>query len=351
MELLLLLERECAVVSSVSDSDDADSWFRPHASEILKQVSLAEHASRVLSEMVGIIPPTRLIEYRLLVIAILGADISNYLHKSGGVRYHPVISAAWLRQFVGERLGQSERDAVSTAVWTHHIDISGSSPLCAPLRRAQMRARAAELDDISPNLPSLTRAWREIPVLSFQMKEENFLIPPTVRLTNVAQLDCSEIPLGWLDIGQFLKELDTIIDRCPPGDLALSTRKGPIYFAPHTLYRVFRRFALCSGWSSVLLYDSHPFERQRLMKALILKLYEANAILGEYPAQGFFSKIHVVQYRDGHCRTMPLIVFWGREFPLTLRRLALPKPGWLATIEKIWPIKVRGDADNEGGVP
>lgn len=342
--LLCQLDREGKCVSSViesSDPNDPDGWLKPDAFEALKQVTLTEHIALVIEEAAKIIPPTSLLLYRLLIIAALGSDISKTRDGQSSRNNHPLKSCIMTREILVGQISPPEVEAITLSIRTHHVDVVAEGRLCAALRLAHMRARAIELERIDLDLNTLAKSWDTIPILPLQVDHDSSMIWGA-HPTGGARLDCSEVDLGWLNIDSFLLELAEIIDRCPPGDFAISRRRGDIYFVPHTLYRVFRRFAIKAGWRKTLLYDGDPFERRRLLRRLILELYAAGALLGNFPEVGYFYLVHIISYGPGNYRERPLIPFTFSVFPDDVLKRGSIKPGWLAKVKRIWPLGEKG---------
>ncbi len=305
-ELLSLYDQKGGIIPSVSEPDekfDPDNLMKPAAFVLLKQYTLPEHVSRMLREAPGIIPPSKRIFYAPFILSILGCELARL---NGLPIYHPQYSAVLARQAIGNRLGISEKDIIATAISAYYVEVTSPGPLHAPLRNAYMAARISEIKDSDHDLDHLALMWKEIPLLSTTSQEYRDMVPHNYCLKDVSHLDITEIDLSWLNVSHFVASLDAFIERCQFGDLVVAN-KYVVYFAPHTMYRVFRRYALHAGWINVLIYDGHPFERQRLMKALVHKLFNAGVIHGDYPTRGLYSVGCVVEFCSGKKAPMPLV--------------------------------------------
>lgn len=308
-DLINLLDKKGEQILSVSDSPnklDPDNLMKPAAFNLLHRYTLPDHVSRIIREAPKIIPPSKPILYNPFILAILGCELSRLPGSLNFYEYHPRDSAANTDRIIRDRLGTAETEIITAAISVYHVEVTTPGPLHAPLRKALTAARISELRDSNHNLEDLARMWKEIPVLSYTGPEYMSMVPLYYCLKDVSHLDVAEIDLSWLNVSHFVTSLDAFIERCQYGDFAVAT-DHVVYFAPHTIYRVFRRYALHAGWIDVLIYDGHPFERQRLMKALVRKLFEAGVIRGNYPSRGFFSVGCIVEFRSGKNQPMPLI--------------------------------------------
>lgn len=312
-ELLSLYDQKGGILPSVSEPDekfDPYNFLKPAAFDLLKQYTLPEHVSRMLREAPGIIPPSKLIVYAPFILSILVCELARL---NGPPNYHPRYSAVLAEQAIGNRLGPGERTAIYNAIAVYYADIENPGPLCDPLRKVHLAARISELKDCAPDLISLAGAWEKIPLLLFSGPEYESMVPSCNRLKHVSQMDITEIDLDWLNVAHMITDLDAIIELHKSHDIAEFTERG-VYIAPHTMYRVFRRLALHAGWINVLVYDGHPVERQRLLKALVLKLAKAGIIRGDYPSRGLFSVSYVVSFRNGASHKMPMIPCHTKAF-------------------------------------
>ncbi|KIE43934.1 hypothetical protein [Geobacter anodireducens] len=348
-ELVELLDCEGIFIESIIEHDnheEPDNWLKPHAFEVLKQVSLAEHVARVVEEAVTIVHPKQLLLYRSLVIAALGSDIAKLPSVPKQMQCHPMDSWIFTAKLIGNRLNSPEIKAISLAIRAHHIEIASENSvgnsIFDPLRRAHINARISELYDLEINLGQLAREWRKIPLLPLNYELSTGVLPESAGPMPVTKRIPKDMDLWWLDVGSFINALAKVVDRCPPGDFAISRRRGRVYFAPHTFYRVFRSYALENGWKNVLLFDSDPFERQLLMKFLVKQLYDAGAILGNYPELGMYYLVHFVWYGKGKYSHMPLIAFDQSVFPRSILARNKSRPGWLAKVKRIWPVGQKG---------
>lgn len=310
-ELINFLDKKGELILSVSDSPhklDPDNLMKPAAFELLHRYTLPDHVARIIREAPKFIPPSKPILYNPFILAILGCELSRLPGSLNFHEYHPRDSAAIADRIIRDRLAPREKDIITTAISVYHVEVTTPDHLHAPLRKALMAARISELRDSDHNLEDLARMWSEIPILSPTSREYEYtsMVPPYYCLEDVSRLDITEIDLRWLNVSHFVTSLDAFIERCQYGDFAVAT-DHVVYFAPHTMYRVFRRYALRAGWIDVLIYDGHPFERQRLMKALVHKLFKAGVISGNYPSRGLFSVGRIVEFRSGKNQPMPLI--------------------------------------------
>ncbi|HAK87658.1 MAG: hypothetical protein A2X55_09050 [Nitrospirae bacterium GWB2_47_37] len=330
-ELLNILDQGGDCPSVVNTFNEDEGKLPKDVYDILARTSLLQHTMNVAEKMVESLGSSGPVIPKAVITALahdLG-KIPSY-SKTYSTGDHPLISIGILNQIAAfTALPDKDKDEIFKAIKDHHRN--SDEFLCVKLKEADQASRRKELAENSKNIirnadaesnkePLNEPVSLETPTPDVNVKE-TYIIPHYVSTkdentkkkpgdTDIfgsqvkpekEKVNITEQDLPWLDLDEFIGELNPYINRLNGGRWdAFSMSSGYVYFQVKILWEVAKKIARKKDHKEVLLGDADEGLRRNILFSIVSRLRtDKDAIARGLIKDEFFGAPFVVRMRDG----------------------------------------------------